>query len=210
MNIDRWTNKNNIPTIRMLIEKTKKYMHNKDWYLNSNALIKQYFKHSDLFIDILAITSPRTSVKRNCINAVATYDQITNHKPLTVSYGITHTNTKKNIDLMLTDYVFSGIKINAFSNALKLKDSNNIVIDTWMLKAFNLKRQAPTKNDIIHITSIVKEIAKQLKLKPYQVQACLWVYAKTELNTTRFKESYDFSYYLKAIEQQTKLDIGEM
>lgn len=210
MDREQWIKKNNAPDINLLIEKTQQYIKNKNWYKNSNALIKRYFKHSNLFIDILAITSPRTTVKRNCINAMATYKEIVNNKPLTVSYGITHKNTKKNIDLMLTDNMFSGQKINAFSNALKLKDNNSIVIDVWMLKAFNLKRKSPTNSDTIHITAIVKEIALKLGLKPYEAQACLWVYAKTELNTTVHKDSNDFSYYIKADQEQTKLNIGVM
>ena len=208
MDRDQWIKKNNIPDITLLTEKTKKYIYNKHWYKNSNALIKKYYEHSNLFIDILAITSPRTTVKRNCINAIATYDQIVNNKPLTISYGITHKNTKKNIDKMLTSNIFNGKKVNAFSNALKLKDNNNIVIDVWILKAFNLKRHAPTNNDTIHITAMIKEIALSLSIKPYEAQACLWVYAKTELNTTIHKDSHDFSYYLRAHHEQTKLNVG--
>jgi len=208
MLIKTWGHKNNIPPIELLTLKTKQYINNKNWYKNSNKLIKKHFKKHNLFIDILSITSPRTSVKRNCTNAIKTYNQITNKQKLTAQYGITHKTTKRNIDLMLKTNKFSGYKINSFSNALKLKDTNNIVIDTWMLKAFNLKRKSPLKNDVEHINTTVKTIAKKLNLKPYEVQACIWAYAKTELNTTPFKESYDFSYYLKAYFDQTKLDIG--
>ena len=208
MNRDQWINKNSVPHIGLLIKKTQQYIDNKDWYANSNALINKCFDDPNLFIDILAITSPRTTVKRNCINSIKTYEQITNNKALTVNYGITHTNTKRNIDLMLTDNIFNGVKINTFSNALKLKEDNNIVIDVWTLKAFNLKRRSPTHNDTIHITAIIKEIALKLCLQPYEVQACLWVYAKTELNTTVYKDSHDFSYYIKAHNEQTKLNIG--
>lgn len=210
MNREQWINKNNVPSMQLLINKAKQYSKNKDWYKNSNELIKQYFKEPDLFIDILAITSPRTTVKRNTINAVKTYDQILNKEPLTVSYGITHKNTKRNIDLMLSDNIFNGQKVNSFANALKLKHNNNVVIDVWLLKAFNIQRVGPTKNDINHITAIIKEMALSLSMEPYEAQACLWCYAKTELNKTSFKDSYDFSYYLKAIKQQSKLNVGEM
>jgi len=208
MLIKAWRHKNNIPSIELLTLKTKQYINNKDWYKNSNKLIKKRFKEYNLFIDILSITSPRTSVKRNCTNAIETYNQVLNNQKLTVQYGLTHANTKRNIDLMLKSNKFKGQKVNSFSNALKLKDNNNIVIDTWMLKAFNLKRKSPLKNDIEHINTTVKTIAKKLNLKPYEVQACLWVYAKSELNNTTVKESYDFSYYLKAYFDQTKLNIG--
>ena len=162
MNRKQWIKKNKAPDINLLINKTKQYIKNKDWYKNSNAIIKESYNQPNLFIDILAITSPRTTVKRNTINTIKTYNQIINNKPLTVSYGITHKTTKKNIDLMLTDNMFSGQKINAFSNALKLKDKDNVVIDIWMLKAFNLKRKSPTPNDTVHITNIIEEIALTL------------------------------------------------
>jgi len=208
MLIKAWRHKNNIPSIELLTLKTKQYINNKDWYKNSNKLIKKHFKEYNLFIDILSITSPRTAVKRNCTNAIETYNQLLNNQKLTVQYGLTHKTTKRNIDLMLKTNKFNGYKVNRFSNALKLKDKNNIVIDTWVLKAFNLKRKSPLKNDIEHINTTVKTIAEKLNLKSYEVQACLWCYAKTELNNTTFKESYDFSYYLKAYLEQTKLDIG--
>lgn len=208
MEIKNWQQKNDIPNIDFLTFKVKKYIKNKDWYKNSNKLIKKYFKKHNLFINILSITSPRTSVKRNLINTINTYNQILNNKEITVNYGITNTNTKKNIELMLNTNKFNGQKVNAFSNALKLKDNNNIVIDTWTLKAFNLKRHAPTKNDIEHINTTINILANNLNLKSYEIQACLWVYAKKELNTTIHKEFYDFGYYLKAYINQTKLNIG--
>lgn len=75
-----------------------------------------------------------------------------------------------------------------------------------MLKAFNLKRKTPTKNDIIHINTIIKTIASRLNLKTYEVQACLWSFAKIELNNTSFKAYKDFSYYLKEYFKQSTID----
>jgi len=121
-------------------------------------------------------------------------------------YGLANKQTRTNLDKYMRTKQFSGVKINNFAGSLKLKDGS-VCIDTWVLKAFNLKRRSPTKHDIRFITRIVKIIADKLDMKTYEVQACLWVYAKTEINGTKFKESHDFSYYLKAYFEQTKLDV---
>ena len=112
---------------------------------------------------------------------------------------------RHNLDKYNKTKTFGGIKINNFASSLKLIDGSTCV-DTWMLKAFNLKRHAPTKYDIKYITKIIGQISDKLDIKTYEVQACLWVYAKTKLNGTTFKESHDFSYYLKAYFEQTKLE----
>ena len=86
--------------------------------------------------------------------------------------------------------------MNAFIKALS-GDLNQVVIDSWMLKAFNIKRQSPLPNDTKHIKTIIKKIAIETNLKPSEAQACLWCYAKTELNDSPFKEDNDFGYYMQ-------------
>jgi len=189
-----------------LLDKTLKYTDNKNWYQNSNKTVKQFYpKDYNLFIDILAITSPLTNVKLNLLNTIITVDNIKYKRKNNIVYGLANKRIKNNLDKYGKTKRFSGIKINNFAKSLRLIDGS-VCIDTWMLKAFNLKRDAPTKYDVKYITRIVKNIADKLDMKTYEIQACLWVYAKTELNGTKFKESYDFSYYLKAYFEQTKLN----
>ena len=205
MNLKDWSNKNNIPSTDFLLDKTLKYIDNKDWYLNSNKLIKDFYpKDYNLFIDILSITSPLTNVKLNLTNTIKTVDNIKYKRTNTIIYGLANKSIRTNLDKYNKIKKFSGVKINNFANSLHLKDGS-VCIDTWVLKAFNLKRRAPTKYDIKYITRIIKNISDKLDMKTYEVQACLWVYAKTEINGTRFKESHDFSYYLKSYFEQTNL-----
>ena len=192
--------------MNFLLDKILKYADNKNWYQNSNKIVKQYYpKDYNLFIDILAITSPLTNVKLNLLNTIITVDNIKYKRKNNIVYGLANKWIKNNLDKYGKTKRFSGIKINNFAKSLRLIDGS-VCIDTWMLKAFNLKRDVPTKYDIKYITRIVKNIADKLDMRTYEVQACLWVYAKTELNGTKFKESYDFSYYLKAYFEQTKLN----
>lgn len=196
-----WQSVNNIPSLYVLTEKTKKYINNKNWYSKSNETIKEIFKDdSDLFIDLLAITSIRNSVKSNTIFALDCYYRIKHDKPLNRKYGIADKPIKINIKRVLNDKPIHGNKISKFAKCLK-GDLDNIVIDVWMLKAFNINRMSPNKKDIKYIEYIINRISKKLNIKNAQVQACLWCYAKYELNNTNHKEYKDFSYYLKSFNQ---------
>ena len=197
MDIKTWSNKNKIPTIEYLTNKTLKYIDGKNWYLNSNKIIKEYYPNDfNLFINILSITSPLTNVKLNLTNTIKTVDTIKYKRTNTIIYGLANKTIRMNLKKYEQTGKFGGVKINNFSSSLRLKNGS-VCIDTWILKAFNLKRRSPTKYDIEYITKIIKAISDKLHLKTYEVQACLWVYAKTEINGTKFKESHDFSYYLK-------------
>jgi hypothetical protein len=57
-----------------------------------------------------------------------------------------------------------------------------------------------TKTDIKHISTIIKHIAIDLNLKPSEVQACLWVYIKENMEYSRDKGNKDYAYYLKDIQ----------
>ena len=202
MLLSEWRNKYNVPTNKKLIEKTLFYKANKDWYNNSLKAIKcKYGIHTNKFIKLLGVTSPRNTVKRNLYLADKTLKYDILDKDIDFSYGIANKQIKNNVDKVLTNKSFGGIKVNAFVKALQ-GDLNQCVIDSWMLKAFNIGAQSPRPNDLKHIKTIINKIAIQTNLKPSEVQACLWCYAKAELNDSPFKEDNDFSYYM----QQTKLN----
>jgi len=202
MLLSEWRNKYNVPTNKKLIEKTLFYRQNKDWYTKSlKAIQNKYGIHTDKFIKFLGVTSPRNTVKHNLFLADKTLKYSILNKPIDFSYGIANKQIKVNVDKVLNNKPFGGVKVNAFVKAL-LGDLNQVVIDSWMLKAFNIHAQAPRPNDLKHIKTIIKKIALETNLKPSEVQACLWCYAKAELNDSPFKENNDFSYYM----QQTKLN----
>lgn len=202
MLLSKWRKKYNVPTNKKLIDKTLFYKDNKDWYTNSLKAIKhKYGVHTNRFIKLLGVTSPRNTVKRNLFLANKTLKYAILNKEVNFSYGIANKQIKNNVDKVLNNKSFGGIKVNAFVKAL-IGDLNQVVIDTWILKAFNIGASSPRPNDIVHIKTIIDKVSKETNLKPSEVQACLWCYAKTELNDSPFKESNDFSYYL----QQTKLN----
>lgn len=198
-----WQSFNNVPSIYKLTEKTKKYIKYKDWYTKSNKFIKEMFKDdSNLFIDILAVTSIRTTVKQNTINALDCYYRVKKHKPLNKKYGMADKSIKINLKRILKGNKIHGNKISNFAKCLK-GNLDNIVIDVWVMRCFNINRNSPTNKDIKYIEYMIKQIAKNLNIKNAEVQACLWVYAKRELNKTSFKKDKDFSYYLKQYNRNT-------
>lgn len=202
MLLSKWRKKYNVPTNKKLIDKTLFYKDNKEWYGNSlKAIEHKYGVHTNRFIKLLGVTSPRNTVKRNLFLADKTLKYAILNKNIDFSYGIANKQIKNNVDKVLNNKPFGGIKVNAFVKAL-IGDLNQVVIDTWILKAFNIDAPSPRPNDIVHIKTIIDKVSKKTNLKPSEVQACLWCYAKTELNDTVFKEDNDFSYYL----QQTKLN----
>lgn len=197
MNLSTWRNKNNVPTTKKLLTKTILYKDNKDWYTKSlKAIETKYGIHTLKFIKLLGVTSPRNTVKRNLFLADKTLKYTLLDKKVDFSYGIANKQIAKNVNRALNGDKIGGIKVNAFIKALS-GDLNQVVIDSWMLKAFNIKRQSPLPNDTKHIKTIIKKISIETNLKPSEAQACLWCYAKTELNDSPFKEDNDFSYYMQ-------------
>lgn len=197
-----WRNRYNVPTNKYLKDRTKYYIGQKDWYRQSYQAIKnKYGPYTDLFIKLLAATSPRNTVKRNLFLANKTLKYIIDNKTIDFSYGIANKAILNNVNRIIADKPINGPKVRAFSKALS-GELDQVVIDSWMLKAFNIKRASPTPNDRVHIKTIINKLSDQMDLEPSEIQACLWSYAKNELNDSPFKEDNDFSYYMK----QTKIE----
>jgi hypothetical protein len=195
----QWRQKYKVPSNKKLEQKVNEYIYNKRWYTNSRESIQKYYAfRAELFIKLLGVTSPRNSVKQNLQLAHKTLDYVTNKKPIDFSYGLANKQISRNVQKVLTNKKPGGQKVNAFIGAL-LGDSQQIVIDSWMLKAFNIKRSAPTPLDVRMIKTIIGQLATNLNMTPCEIQACLWSYAKVELNDSVFKEDNDYSFYLKAL-----------
>ena len=198
INLTRWRKINRVPTNKLLKLKTLQYINNKNWYKNTHIAIKTLFPDDyKLFSSLLAVTSQRNRIPINLNMAFKAFITIKEgNDPLNLDYGLCTPQIRGNIKRILEGNTPRGNKIKPFYGALN-GDYNQIVIDTWMIKLFiHSKRKTPNLTDIRHIQTIINNLSKELLLKPCQIQACLWCYAKTELNDTMFKESYDYSFYL--------------
>jgi hypothetical protein len=200
LSIDEWRKKRNITSTEHLITKVLEYIDNRYWYQRSNRIVTAlYGEHADLFLQILAATSIRTNVRQNVTNAKKAFSYIVDGIPIEQypsSFGIADKNIKVQLMKIEKCLPLTGIKICQFYLSLSLVDGA-VCVDSWMLKAFNIThRKTPSSADYRHIKTIVTEIAELLNMKTYEVQACLWCYAKSELNGTNFREYKDFTYYL--------------
>ena len=171
MLLSEWRNKYNVPTNKLLTDKVLYYEDNKNWYTNSLKAIKdKHGIHTDKFIKLLGVTSPRNTVKHNLFLATKTLRYSIIHKEIDFSYGIANKQIKKNVDKVLSDKPFGGVKVNAFVKALT-GDLSQVVIDSWMLKAFNIHAQSPRPNDLIHIKTIINKIATEFPREIGSLQA---------------------------------------
>lgn len=178
------------------------------WYRNSNKTIKEFCLrrnyNMELFINILAATSPLCTVKENINRTIRTMEYLeknNNIDNIPFKYGIAHKTIFNNVKNAIENNNISGPKINPFAKAL-LGDEDQVVIDSWITKLFiydvrhNIrKHKSPTKWEIIYITKLIKKLALQCEISPCAAQAALWAYAK-DISNTNYKEDYDFSHYL--------------
>lgn len=140
----------------------------RSWYTESSESVKKYadskgFTHKRV-ADILAITSPRVSVKRNITLATRYLEEGS-------TYGIMLGRIRA-LQRYERTGEFSGPKVTAFSKALQ-GDTTVVVVDSWMLKAFG--ELNPTVKAFKYITSVTKMVATRLTWHPVEAQAAIWV-----------------------------------
>lgn len=123
------------------------------------------------FTDILAILSPRVSIRRN-VRATLAY----------VGQGVHFHTTMRAIKQGLSNYLETGIvgghKVSCFARALH-GDQEAITLDTWMSYALqdvpsptvkHFRRQATMHG----AHKLVRGAAKRLGISPRDCQACIW------------------------------------
>jgi len=162
-----------------------------NWYNDIYNNAKKYYPDNyKLYLGLLSVTSQRNTLEVNeslTINALNTIKEFNN--PYILNYGIADKPIKNNIKRILEGKLPHGNKIKPYYKALVNNDLNQVVIDTWILKIFNLKHKYKyaNKNDIKYIKYIIRKISKKLKIKPSNTQSCLWYYARKELNNLNHK-----------------------
>lgn len=157
-------------TIKVLrpIELARQGERGRTWYDEATISVKAYadrkgFTHKRV-ADILAILSPRVSVKHS----------------ITLTMRYLEEGTTQGMMLgrirALQKYErtgeFFGPKVTAFSKALQ-GDTTVVVVDTWMLKAFGDVKPTPKVHK--SITKSVRMIATKLQWQPAETQAAIWV-----------------------------------
>ena len=140
------------------------------WYADATASIERYAAehgHSVATVaDVLALTSPRQTVTRN-VQLAHAY----------LSTGST-AGTLPSVAAALAHWESTGIirggKTGPFSLALQ-GDSNAVVVDVWMFRAFGLDWPSMTPKRYREAARRVRGIATRAGMTPRDCQAAVWV-----------------------------------
>jgi len=88
---------------------------------------------------------------------------------------------------------FGGPKVQAFSKALK-GDLSQVVVDTWMLRAFDVPNATPLR--IQTITEFITKKAKRFGMRPAEVQAAIWCGIKLSQKRKQLNNIEPFESFL--------------
>jgi len=147
----------------------------KKWYRTNRQLIEQQFKQdANLFIALIAATSPQMSLQGNWTLALKIYK---NYKkgilPKQKNYTKYH---YKNVIRALNRELLQGRKVQNFYKAL-CGDKNAVVLDVWMLrllKYYPKHSHNPQGGTYDKIANKFKELAIEQGFIPVELQAMLW------------------------------------
>ena len=140
------------------------------WYDSANVSIRAFCDRTGYDVarvcDVLALTSPRVTVRRNVSLALAYL--ATGSAP-----GIV-----PSVRAALAHYeatgVIRGLKTSAFARALA-GDVDAVVIDVWMWRALGLDWPSVTPKRYRRAAATVRGIATRADMTPAATQAAIWV-----------------------------------
>lgn len=153
-----------------------------------------------LFVDLLAATSPRTSIVRNTFLTTQIFSFINDGILCKIKMEFEAHLT--NVCRALLNLPLSGQKVLSFQANL-LGDKNAVTIDTWMMRVFQRNGDAPTTAEYEELSDATRKLARKYSISPSQMQAALWVGIKAlegdpadtpepfEKTLRRFKERQD-------------------
>lgn len=156
------------------------------WYEEARACAKRISIKSGVpFItvcSIIAALSPMSPWERNKLDAYELCMGSTKHKYTTFGANV----AKARRLLKMTDYSeivdeLNGLKTVAFFDNIFNPDSDSVTIDSHMVAIAHGKRlsksERPSLGKLMYesIAEAVKLLADSLKLRPYELQAILWV-----------------------------------
>lgn len=169
-------------------------MNAKNWYKDcGDAIRKEFGRDADLFIDILAATSPRKQIKANWRLAMRIYHIWTTKNVVLEGwdnndifaqnlFAGTLPAHRYNIMRALKGEPLSGNKVRAFAANLK-GDLEQVVIDVWMQRALSpgLKEgRTLTNQEYKRLANIIAYEAEAQDMKPAEWQAIVWCGAREQ------------------------------
>lgn len=160
-----------MPTAKKLLASFDSGKAEMGWYDQVHKELKELFgQDAPMVAQLLAATSSNSTVKSNVTLALKAYMKVKAGEPVTEGFLPA---VVKQINRVAAGQPLEGRKIDNFARAL-VGDPDAVVVDRWMLRAFGFTHDAPTPHEYDVIETAVKELAKQRKVSPRQMQAAIW------------------------------------
>ena len=146
-----------------------------NWYKDANRYIFDNFKYPELFISLIAATSPRKRLTNNAKIALHIYNDICKDSFDTTlqTYSILKTAHGNNIRRSVKGEKLSGNKVESFRQNLLLNE-NVVTVDMWVLSYFKFTKSLTNKQyKLIEKTCLQR--AKKHKLTGFEYQEYIWI-----------------------------------
>jgi hypothetical protein len=179
-------------------------MKDKNWYQECEQLFVEIYgrERLPLITKLFAATSINSSLKSNITLFRKALHEIENNLPFSDYLpGI-----KKQLEYVRAGEPLRGLKINAFSQAMS-GDENAVVVDTWLLRAFDMDKQygrkewkkehgvevlqtrfrssGASKKAFRDIEAWVRNRAQEMGIQPRELSAIIWTGVRSTLSRER-------------------------
>jgi hypothetical protein len=148
------------------------------WYPDANKLIRKiYGDNWELFVDLLAATSPRQSIKRNWRQTAAILAAYITRQEKPKQFGRIIENVMyshlPNVIRALQRRPINGPKVSRFAENLK-GNLQVVTIDVWICKAYGIDQKKLTSALYNRLEKKIQADAKRAKTTPAGLQAVIW------------------------------------
>ena len=141
------------------------------WYADARQVIGQNYDDPELFIGLLAATSPRMPIKKNWKAAETIYRSLRNGGP--INYGCSMKTHRPNIGRAIRGETLSALKVESFRQNL-LGSDNHVTIDVWMVRWFGSDNARITPKQYRTYAARCRRNAKSYNMTPAEYQAVAW------------------------------------
>ncbi len=164
--------------LRLKVEPIPEDYRSCTWYQDARELIvREYGDQADLFIGLLAATSPRKQVSANFKLAGKVLRSYNDRAANPGHFGDTLADLmpahRINVLRALRGQILSGLKVKAFMANL-LGDLSVVTIDVWISKAYGINQKTLTPSEYSRLSYKIQKEAKSYNLRPAEYQALIW------------------------------------
>ena len=170
------TTANALPNTKRLLSMYQKGIEGQDWYAKTRSELQRFFgDDTDKFMDMLAATSPNSTVASNLTLALKAFQQYRNRQEFS---GFMQP-VIDNLNRAVAGEELSGPKVSSFSKNLR-GDPEAVTVDRWISRVMGYGEKTLTGNEYKFIDYVLTQVAKQRGIEPRQLQAAIWKAARDQ------------------------------